>query len=99
MHPGMIGGIGPPVTEVQRQPMFAVGNDLCDYRGADAILLTGTDLFLVFDGQDCGFPVIDGALAQIDALLQRARAFDFPRQVAENDFYFAGRGCRMGRCC
>lgn len=36
------------------------------------MLLGGTDLFLAFDGYDCGFPVIDGARVHIDALYRES---------------------------
>ena len=31
-------------------------------------MLSGTDLFLAFEGQDCGFPVIDAAEVHIEAI-------------------------------
>ncbi len=55
------------VTDTQRQTFFRVGRELCE-RGADAILLAGTDLFLAFEDQDCGFPVIDAAEVHIGAI-------------------------------
>jgi aspartate racemase len=57
------------VTDGQRQIFFAAGARLRD-RGAEAILLGGTDLFLAFDGRDPGFPVIDCAAVHIDAIYQ-----------------------------
>ena len=59
------------VTEAQRQVFFSVGKNLCEERGAEAIVLGGTDLFLAFAGQDCGFPVLDCAEAHVDALFHR----------------------------
>jgi aspartate racemase len=44
---------------------------LCKAQGAEAIVLGGTDLFLAFAGQDCGFPVLDCAEVHIDALYRR----------------------------
>jgi len=55
-------------TEDQQQTFFAIGQRLCDDQKVDAVVLGGTDLFLAFDGQDCGFPVIDCAQVHIDAL-------------------------------
>jgi aspartate racemase len=60
------------VTDAQRQVFFSAGQQLCRTRGAEAILLGGTDLFLAFAGQDCGFPVIDCADAHVDAIYQRS---------------------------
>lgn len=40
----------------------------------DAVLLGGTDFFLAFEGQDCGFPVIDCAEVHIEALFAASRA-------------------------
>ena len=47
-------------------------SQLCRTQGAEAILLGGTDLFLAFAGQDCGFPVIDCAEAHIEAIYQKS---------------------------
>lgn len=55
-------------TEQQRELFFAVGSDLCRTQGAETVVLGGTDLFLAFEGYDCGFPVIDSAEVHIDAL-------------------------------
>lgn len=57
------------VTPAQRQTFFRVGQNLVA-RGAEAVLLGGTDLFLAFDAVDCGFPVIDAAAVHIDAIFQ-----------------------------
>jgi aspartate racemase len=38
--------------------------------GAEAVLLGGTDL-LAFEGQNCGFPVIDCASIHMDAIYRR----------------------------
>jgi aspartate racemase len=58
------------VTDAQREELFSVGRYLCRSRGADAVVLGGTDLFLAFDGQDCGFPVVDCAGVHIDSIYQ-----------------------------
>ena len=52
-------------TDQQRDLLFAVGKNLCVKLGAEAVVLAGTDLFLAFDGHDCGFEVIDGALVHL----------------------------------
>ena len=59
-------------TDAQRQVFFSIGRRLCHEQGAEAVILGGTDLFLAFAGQDCGFPVIDCAEVHVDALLHRA---------------------------
>ncbi len=58
------------VTEPQRALFFAVGAELCRAQGAEAVVLAGTDLFLAFEGHDCGFPVIDSAEVHVNALLR-----------------------------
>lgn len=52
----------------QRELLFSIGKDLCEKQGAEAVVLAGTDLFLAFDGHDCGFNVIDSALVHINML-------------------------------
>ena len=59
------------VTEAQRSVFFDEGARMVE-QGAEAVLLGGTDLFLAFDGQDPGFPVVDGALIHVDALADLA---------------------------
>lgn len=62
------------VTAAQRAHLFAAGRALVERQGADIVLLAGTDLFLAFDGRDCGFPVIDSAdlhIAAISAALEK----------------------------
>lgn len=59
-------------NDEQRELLFAIGKDLCQQQGAELIVLAGTDLFLAFDGRDCGFPTIDSALVHIDALLRES---------------------------
>lgn len=60
------------VTNAQRQVFFAAGERLCREQGAEAVLLGGTDLFLAFAGQDCGFPVMDCADIHVEALYRRS---------------------------
>jgi aspartate racemase len=60
------------VNQEQRELLFRAGKDLCVQQGAEAVLLAGTDLFLAFDGYDCGFEAIDGALVHIDAVFRRS---------------------------
>ena len=56
----------------QRELLFSVGNDLCQKQGAEAVVLAGTDLFLAFEGRDCGFPTIDCARVHIDTLFRES---------------------------
>jgi aspartate racemase len=64
-------GVG-RVTEAQRRIFFANGERLCREQGADAIFLGGTDLFLAFVGQDCGFPVLDSAEIHVEAIYRES---------------------------
>ena len=59
-------------TDKQRALFFAAGDRLVREQGAEAVVLAGTDLFLAFDGHDCGFPVIDSAEVHVDALFKTA---------------------------
>jgi aspartate racemase len=59
------------VTPAQRDVFFAAGRALCAC-GAEAIILGGTDLFLAFDGADCGFATLDCARVHVEAILARA---------------------------
>lgn len=61
-------------TDQQRALLFAVGEKLVRDQDADAVILAGTDLFLAFEGHDCGFPVIDSAEVHIEALFQASIA-------------------------
>jgi len=59
-------------TDAQRSVFFSVGRRLCSSLGAEAVILAGTDLFLAFDGQDCGFPVIDCAQVHVGAIYRKS---------------------------
>jgi aspartate racemase len=59
------------VTDSQRRVFFRAGQKLRD-RGAEAVLLGGTDLFLAFQGQSCGFPVLDLADVHVEAIYRTA---------------------------
>lgn len=61
-------------TPAQRERFFEIGQSLCTDQGADIVLLGGTDLFLAFEGQDCGFPVVDAADLHMDAIFRIAVA-------------------------
>jgi aspartate racemase len=58
------------ITDAQREVFFSVGQQMCREQGAEAVMLGGTDLFLAFQGQDCGFPVIDCAGIHMDSIYQ-----------------------------
>jgi len=51
---------------------FAQGEKLCRDRGAEVVLLGGTDLFLAFQGRDCGFPVLDCADVHVEAIYKKS---------------------------
>ena len=61
------------VNDAQRQVFFEAGRRLIA-RGAEAIMLGGTDLFLAFAGHDPGFAVIDCADIHVDALYAKSAA-------------------------
>jgi len=60
------------VTDEQRRIFFSAGQRLCQAKGAEAVILGGTDLVLAFDGQDCGFPLIDCAKIHVEALCRQS---------------------------
>ena len=57
-------------TDKERAFFFKTGAGMA----VDAVLLGGTDMFLAFEGHDCGFPVIDCAEVHIAALFEVSRA-------------------------
>jgi len=65
-------GIG-RVTDEQRQIFFTAGRELMA-RGAEAIMLGGTDLFLAFVGQPPPFPLVDCADIHVDAIFAKSSA-------------------------
>ncbi|MEJ6603496.1 MAG: aspartate/glutamate racemase family protein [Verrucomicrobiia bacterium] len=60
-------------TNEQREVVFSTGTELCRNGGADSIVLAGTDLFLAFEGHDCGFPTIDCAVVHSEALFRSSQ--------------------------
>ena len=56
----------------QRRTFFEAGQRLCRERGAEAVMLGGTDLFLAFAGHDPGFPLIDCADIHVDAIYAKS---------------------------
>ncbi|WP_407341922.1 aspartate/glutamate racemase family protein [Pengzhenrongella phosphoraccumulans] len=61
-------------TDEQRSTFFDAGRAMVEERGAQAVLLAGTDLGLAFNGFDPGFAVFDCAKAHVDALTAVAKA-------------------------
>lgn len=59
------------VTEAQRRVFVEAGRKLMR-RGAEVVLLGGTDLFLAFDGQSPGFETLDCAGVHIEAIAREA---------------------------
>jgi aspartate racemase len=58
------------VTDEQRAVFFTAGRALCQ-RGAEAIMLGGTDLFLAFAGQP-PFPLVDCADIHVEAIFRKS---------------------------
>ena len=61
-------------SEEQRAHLFDAGRNLVEKQGAEAILLSGTDLFLAFEEHDPGYPVIDSADIHIAAIARHLAA-------------------------
>jgi aspartate racemase len=61
------------VSDAQRRTFHEAGRRL-HARGAEAVLLGGTDLFLAFHGQPCDFPVVDLADVHVEAIYRRSRS-------------------------
>lgn len=65
------------VNAEQRKVFIDAGKALAD-RGAETILLGGTDLFLTFDGQALPFETLDCASVHIDAIARAASQSQSP---------------------
>ncbi|MEM7777301.1 MAG: aspartate/glutamate racemase family protein [Pseudomonadota bacterium] len=61
------------VTAAQRSVFDQACQQLCADR-AEAIILGGTDLALVYDAHSAAFPIVDCAAIHVDAIAQRAIA-------------------------
>ncbi|MDJ0630965.1 MAG: aspartate/glutamate racemase family protein [Rhodobacter sp.] len=59
-------------TEAQRALFLDAGRRLVEDRGADAVVLAGTDLNLAFDGARPGYRVIDALDIHVDVLARMA---------------------------
>lgn len=60
------------VTEAQRSTFDHVSRKLLSENGAEAIMLGGTDLALVYNQQDTPFPLVDCAAIHVDAIVRLA---------------------------
>jgi aspartate racemase len=60
------------VTDAQREIFQSAARRLIEEQGAEAIMLGGTDLALVFDEQSTPYPLIDCAAIHVDAIASRA---------------------------
>jgi aspartate racemase len=58
-------------TDDQRAKLFDAGRTMVG-KGADAILLAGTDLYLAFAGHDPGYPVVDAVDVHVAVLADLA---------------------------
>ncbi len=61
-------------TPAQRERLLAAGESLVRDQRAEAVLLGGTDLNLVYDGVALDFPVIDSASVHVDAIVNATLA-------------------------
>ena len=62
------------VTAAQREIFIGAGRRMVETNGAEAVLLGGTDLALVFKEDDAPFPLIDCAAIHADAIMRTALA-------------------------
>lgn len=62
------------VTDSQRDVFLKVSRRMIGEQGAEAIMLGGTDLALVFDGQDYGFKTVDCAAVHVEAIARMIAA-------------------------
>ena len=59
-------------TDAARATFFSAGRQMVETKGAQAIVLAGTDLNLAFDGYDPGYPVIDALDVHVGVLADLA---------------------------
>ena len=62
------------VTDQQREVFLREGQRLMRERGAEAIMLGGTDLFLAFTAKEPPFPLVDCADIHVGALFEKSSA-------------------------
>lgn len=68
-------------TPAQRERLLRAGQRLVDDLGAEAVLLGGTDLNVVYDGAPLEFPVIDCAAVHVGAVVEAALASKGPSSI------------------
>lgn len=73
-YAAMAMAIAGAATPDQRERLIGAGADLVREQGAEAILLGGTDLNLVYRDANPGFRVIDSAALHVDAIVRTALA-------------------------
>jgi aspartate racemase len=61
-------------TPAQRERLLAAGERLVRDQGAEAVLLGGTDLNVVYEGTALDYPVVDSAAVHVEAIVATARA-------------------------
>jgi aspartate racemase len=59
------------ITGADEARLREIARTLCRRDGAEAIVLAGTDLNLIFSEANAGFPAVDCAAAHIDAIVDR----------------------------
>ena len=59
------------VTDELREVFFTAGHELMR-RGAQAVMLGGTDLFLAFQGREAPFPLVDCADIHVEAIYTKS---------------------------
>ena len=62
-------------NEEQFQRLRRIAHTLCDRDGAEAIVLAGTDLSLLFREDNTDFPYVDAVKVHVDAIMQRMWGF------------------------
>jgi aspartate racemase len=73
VHEAYVGMAGAGrVTAEQREVCFREGRRLVRERGAEAIMLGGTDLFLAFVGHPPDFPLVDCADIHVEAIYAKS---------------------------
>lgn len=60
------------VNDQQRDTFFKAGDALMK-RGAQAVMLGGTDLFLAFQGREAPFPLVDCADIHVEAIYEQSK--------------------------
>ncbi len=62
-------------SEVDKADIFSIGQKLVEQQSADIVFLAGTDFFLAFDGQECGFHAVDCAQLHISDIIAQHMLF------------------------